>query len=118
MKRLFLIGLASCAIGQWESVPADRPATRTELAAWPLSVSDPALVARFEQAGFRVVTRPPYKGELRLSVENGMYTLRSDGFFVDQVSGPDAATLLARSERVAWFVRNSGLPQQRQMPEQ
>ena len=118
MTRLLLLTLLACAVGKWESVPADKPATRMELAAWPLSVNDPALVPEFEQAGFKVVTRPPYKGELQLFVEEGMYTLRSDGVFVAEVSGPDAAGRLARSQRIADFCRNSGLPQQRELPEQ
>ncbi|MCA1825861.1 MAG: hypothetical protein ABR567_01060 [Myxococcales bacterium] len=117
MMRLLLLLLAGCAIGQWESVPAEKPATVAELAAWPLSVRDPALAADFERAGFKVVDRPPYKGELELRVQGGVYTLRSDGFFVDEVSGADAAVRLAHSRRVAEFVRNSGLPQQRMLPE-
>jgi hypothetical protein len=45
-------------------------------------------------------------------------TLRSDGFFVDQVRGDPAAIAeaLAASSRVAEFVRNSGTVEQRQMP--
>jgi hypothetical protein len=49
-------------------------------------------------------------------VKDGVYTLRSDGFFVDEVSGPDAALRLARGQRIADFCRNSGLPQQREQP--
>jgi hypothetical protein len=118
MRALVLAALAGCAVGRWQSVPAEKPATRAELAAWPLSVSDPALAEEFARAGFNVVRRPPYHRELELRVENGVYTLRSDGYFVDQVSGPDAAERLAHSQRIADFVRNSGLPQQRELPGQ
>ena len=118
MRRILVLSLAACAVGRWQSVPAEKPATAAELEAWPLSVSDPALVAEFERAGFKVVQRPPYKGELQLRVQGGVYTLRSDGFFVDEVSGPDAASRLAHSRRVAEFVRNSGTVQQRELPEQ
>jgi len=118
MRRILVVALAACAVGRWESVPAEKPATAAELEAWPLSVSEPALVAEFERAGFKVVQRPPYKGDLQLRVQGGVYTLRSDGFFVDEVSGPDAASRLAHSRRVAEFVRNSGTVQQRELPEQ
>jgi len=114
--RLLLLLLTACATGRWESVPAEKPATATELAAWPVSVHDPAVVPELERAGFKVVQRPPYKGELELRVHDGVYTLRSDGYFVDEVSGPEAAVRLARSKRIAEFVRNSGLPQQREHP--
>ena len=118
MIRILVVSLAACAVGRWESVPADKPATAAELAPWPVSVRDPALADDFSRAGFRVVQRPPYKGELELRLQGGVYTLRSDGFFVDEVSGPDAASRLAHSRRVAEFVRNSGTVQQRELPEQ
>ena len=115
-----MLSLAACAVGRWESVPAEKPATAAELAAWPVSVHDPALAAEFERAGFKVVERPPYKGELELRLQGGVYTLRSDGFFVDEAVGPDVGSLagtLARSARVKEFCQNSGLPQQHALPE-
>ncbi len=70
------------------------------------------------RAGFNAVERPPYRGELELTLAGDVATLRSDWLFVDEVrGGPDAiAEALAASERVAEFVRNSGLPQQHPMP--
>ena len=116
--RFVLLLLLACHPGPWRSVRAEKPATRTELAAWPVSVTDPMLRKAMMEAGFNAVERPPYKGELQLTVVDGIGTLRSDGFFVDEVTGgPDAiAEALAASQRVAEFVRNSGLPQQHPMP--
>jgi hypothetical protein len=109
---------AACAVGQWESVPADQPATRRELAAWPVSVPDPALREAMSRAGFNAVARAPYKSELLLNQVDGLATLTSDGYFVDEVRGaPDTvADRLAASRRVAEFVRNSGTVQQRDLP--
>jgi len=47
-------------------------------------------------------------------------TLRSDGWFVDEAVGTDLDALaetLALSQRVADFIRNSGLPQQHPVPD-
>lgn len=47
-------------------------------------------------------------------------TLRSDDFFVDEAVGSDLDALadtLARSQRVAEFIRNSGLPVQHPVPD-
>lgn len=120
MKRqiallLFVLG---CGIGSWQSVRAKHPATRRELAAYPVSVADPALREAMARAGFTVVERPPYKGELQLIVSGDTGTLRSDGFFVDEVHGDPAsiAEQLAASQRVVEFVQMSGTVEQRQMP--
>jgi hypothetical protein len=110
--------LCACGIGRWQSVRAEKPATRGELAAYPVSVADPALRQAMAQAGFTVVERPPYKGELQLVVKGQVGTLTSDGFFVDEVRGDPVAIAqaLAVSSRVADFVRNSGTVEQRAMP--
>ena len=110
--------VAACAVGRWESVRAERPATRSELAAWAVSVPDPALREEMAKAGFVAVARPPYKGDLALAVVQGVATLTSDGYFVDQVRGDDAAIAeaLVHSRRVAEFVRNSGTVEQRDLP--
>jgi hypothetical protein len=47
-------------------------------------------------------------------------TLRSDDFFVDEAVGDDVdalASILANSQRVVDFVKNSGLPQQHKVPD-
>ena len=110
--------LLACQPVAWKSVRAEKPATRAELAAWPVSVKDPVYRAAMTRAGFNAVERPPYRKELELSIAGDLATLRSDGFFVDEVRGtPDRiAEDLAASERVADFVRNSGLPQQQEIP--
>ena len=117
--RLVLLLLAGCStIGRWEYVRADHPATRAELALYPLSVPAPAMAPSFEREGFTVVTRPPHKGELRLEQHDGVATLTSDDYFVDQVRSDDVAFVaeaLAHSRRVAEFVRNSGTVEQRQI---
>ena len=124
-RALILVLLASCAPGRWESVRAKEPATPSELAAYPLTLEEPdaALASALEEAHFKVVRRKPWRQELQLTVEpaaGGLRgTLRSDGYFVDEVVAPDARTLaerLAGSQRVAEFVRNSGTPQQRIHP--
>ena len=119
MRPLVIVLLLSaCGVGSYQSVRAEKPATRMELAAYPVSVADPELRDAMARAGFTVVERAPYKGELQLSSVGQVATLRSDGFFVDEVRGdPEAiAQALAVSSRVAEFVRNSGTVEQRQMP--
>ena len=120
MRRIAAATLltAACAVGRWESVRAERPATRAELSAWAVSVPDPALREAMTNDGFVAVARPPYKGDLALAVVNGVATLTSDGYFVDEVSGDAAAIAqaLAHSRRVAEFVRNSGTVEQRDLP--
>jgi hypothetical protein len=118
MRWAALLLCCGCAVGRWESVRAEKPATRAELAAWPVSAADPLLREALAEAGFAAVARPPYKGELELSREGDLFILRSDGFFVDEVRGAprEAVEALAASRRVAEFVRNSGLPQQRDLP--
>lgn len=94
------------------AVHADDPVERSALAH--------ALTARH----FRVVSGESRKGhwDVYLTHEGDLLvaTLRSDGFFVDEAVGPDVGSLaetLARSARVNDFVKNSGLPQQRALPE-
>jgi hypothetical protein len=124
-RALILVVLACCAPSRWESVRAKEPATPAELAAYPLTLEQPdaELASALEEAHFKVVRRKPWRQELQLAVERtgeGLRgTLRSDGYFVDEVVAPDAPTLaerLAGSQRVAEFVRNSGTPQQRIHP--
>jgi hypothetical protein len=124
-RALLLVLLASCASGRWESVRASEPATPAELAAYPLTLEEPdgTLASALADAHFKVVERRPWRQELQLAVrheEGGLRgTLRSDGYFVDEVIAKDARTLaqrLASSQRVAEFVRNSGTPQQRIHP--
>src|SRR4051812_11685005 len=116
--RWLVVLLFACNPGPWQSKRADRPATRAELEAWPVSVADPILREAMSKAGFNAVARPPYHTELELKAVGNVATLRSDGFFVDEVRGDPAviADALAHSQRVAEFVRNSGTPQQREMP--
>ncbi len=110
--------LSDCGVGTWKYTRAEKPVTRAELAAYPVSVADPVLREAMAKAGFTVVARAPYKGELQLTGDGQLATLRSDGFFVDEFRGdPSAiAEALAASSRVADFVRYSGTVQQRAMP--
>ncbi len=129
---------AACATGQWRSQRADDPLTRSELSSRNLSVADdahyPALSAAFARAlaseGFNVVDHPPYHEDLEVTLSvvrrtDGDLvnaTLRSDGFFIDEVKArPDdtapaaLARALAVSQGMADFVHNSGTPQQRNL---
>jgi hypothetical protein len=114
--------LAACTAGQWESERATHPATDAELAACRVTVeaAEPLrdeLNRALALEGFTVVDHPPYKGDLLLRAAPGIGNLTSDDFFVDEVRAPDAQGLseaLARSRRVAEFVRNSGTVQQRE----
>jgi hypothetical protein len=142
---------AGCMSGQWLSTPAERPLSRNELASRQVTVDqgeNPRLSRSVAEAlttaGFNVVSHPPYHKELELSVAFlrgpdgpvAVATLRSDGFFVDEVRvggggdvrvggrdevrragrDMDAAAVIARtlagSQAMADFVRNNGLPQQ------
>ena len=74
--------------------------------------------------GFNVVDHDPRKGHLEVTLtheaDSLVATLRSDGWFVDEAVGKDVdalASTLAVSQRVADFIRNSGLPQQHMVPE-
>lgn len=122
MRRIALLLLAcACAGGRWESKPAEHPATRAELAVYPVSVASPALREAMAAAGFVAVAREPWSFELELSWDGEVATLRSGGFFVDEVRGasPGAiARALAVSDRVAWFIRNSGTVEQRAVDQQ
>jgi len=131
MKGALLLLASACATqGHWPPRPAGHPATRSELAAYEITVQAPSPEERdtfaraLSQQGFDVVDHPPYRmqWEATLTHEGSslVATLRSDGFFVDEAVGADVEALaktLAVSQRVADFVRNSGLPQQRFIPE-
>ena len=115
--------LACAPREHWAPRAAEHPPTRAELQLYPLTVHGPPELAQAMAAqGFRVVEHEPYKGDLSLDLSpDGVATLRSDGFFVDEAAGPDIKAIarqLAVSQRVADFIRNSGLPQQRYMPGQ
>src|SRR5882724_8063345 len=65
-----------------------------------------------------------YTGQLEAALTHEDHalvaTLRSDGWFVDEAVGTDLDALaetLALSQRVADFIRNSGLPQQHPVPD-
>jgi len=101
-----------------------------------------ALVQALSAEGFSLVAHPPYREDLQvtLTVEAGpgasvlaTATLRSDDFFVEEVEEETSAAELADSAReagiakslaqrlaasqgIAEFVRNSGTPAQRLMP--
>jgi hypothetical protein len=116
MRFAWIVLLASCAVGQWESPTAENPVSPRELSYLRTTVYGPQeLAVAMAQQGFDVVSHAPYKGDLALVYEDGVGTLRSDGFFVDEVRGdPNQVALqLAHSQRVADFVRNSGTVQQR-----
>lgn len=121
MKQVVLLALSlSCAVGQWKSAPAERPASRAELAALRITVvGPPELADAFAAQGFNVVAHPPLHADLLARFESGMLTVTSDGYFVDQLRGDDPRQLaeaIARSDRMAWFVRNSGTVEQRSNP--
>ena len=127
MKRIvLLLAILACARpAHWPPKPARNPPTRAELAAYELTVKavDPAEQAAFAQAlaaqGFKVVDHEPYRLQLEATLthedETLVATLQSDGWFVDEAVGTNLEALaktLAVSQRVADFIRNSGLPQQ------
>ena len=122
--------LACAAQGHWPPRPAEHPPTRAELAAYELTVNAPSPAERdafaraLAERGFDVVDHPPYHRQLEVTLTHEgsslVATLRSDGLFVDEAVGADVAALagtLAVSQRVADFIRNSGLPQQHDIPE-
>jgi hypothetical protein len=117
--------LAACAGGQWESKQAKHPATRSELAAYRVTVvaAEPLgdeLRQALAQEGFQVVAHPPLHEDLQLRAAGGLAVLTSDDFFVDQVPIADpagAARSLASSRRVRDFIRNSGTVEQRDISE-
>lgn len=122
---LLLSCLACAPAAHWPARAADHPASRAELAAYELTVNGPPAFARaLGSLGFHLVDHPPYHGQLEVTLaregDHLVATLRSDGFFVDEaVGGPEdaLARTLAVSDRVAAFIRNSGLPQQRDLPQ-
>ena len=120
--------LAACAgPAHWPPQRAERPATLAELQAYQLSVYGPtaeernALARALLARGFHVVDREPQiRRQLAVTLTREartlVATLRSDDWFVDEALGAtpeELAATLAVSERVATFIRNSGLPQQR-----
>jgi len=126
-----LVACLACAPqGHWPPRPAEHPPTRAELAFYELTVKvpDPSERTAFARAlaarGFNVVDHEPYKGQLEAVLTHEDHalvaTLRSDGWFVDEAVGTDLDALaetLAVSQRVADFIRNSGLPQQHPVPD-
>jgi hypothetical protein len=119
MRSLWLLAACACATGNWQSPIAEHPATREELASVKVTVDGPPeLTEALRRLGFPVVEHPPYHQDLMLRYADGVATLRSDGFFVDEVRGDpqSVAEQLARSARVAEFIRNSGMPDQRANP--
>jgi hypothetical protein len=121
LMRIPLLSLlaVSCA-NQWQSRPADRPLSLEERAAYDITVTDSTLAAALSAAGFRVVKRPTHTVELEaiVSMAGGqeVVTLRSDGFFIDEVRAPagDVDALVravASSQALKTFVHNSGTPQ-------
>jgi len=132
MSRLPLLVLAfACATpGHWPPRPAGQPATRAELGVYELSVRAGSAQERntfadlFAARGFNVVDHPPRHLQLEVTLAHEgpklLATLRSDDFFVDEALGDTMDELvetLAVSQRVADFIRNSGLPQQHMQPE-
>jgi hypothetical protein len=121
MRRLFaLVFVCACAVGQWESVPAEHPATQYELSFLRVTVlGPPELADAMAREGFQVVNHPAYKEDLELRYRHGVATLRSGGYFVDEIRGDDLdqiASRLARSKRVKDFVVMSGTVEQRTVP--
>jgi hypothetical protein len=127
---VLLVALACAAPAHWPPRPAEHPPTRAELAVYELTVraADPAERSAFAQAlatrGFNVVDQEPRRGQLEVVLTREDHTLvatlRSDGWFVDEALGTNLEVLagtLAISQRVADFIRNSGLPQQHYMPD-
>ena len=131
MRGATLLLLLACASqGHWPPLPAEHPPTRAELAVYELTVQAPsreerdAFARALAERGFDVVDHPPIHMALEVTLTHEgaslVATLRSDGFFVDEAVGAavDAlAQTLSLSQRVADFIRNSGLPQQRFIPE-
>ncbi|HEY6910736.1 MAG TPA: hypothetical protein VI356_15260 [Myxococcales bacterium] len=133
MKRALLLAAAlGCATGgHWPPRPAEHPATTAELEVYDMAVHAPAPEERAAFADalsahrFRVVPGEARHGhwDVYFTHEGDQLvaTLRSDGFFVDEAVGPDVDSLaatLAKSARVAEFIRNSGLPIQHTVPDQ
>jgi hypothetical protein len=132
MKRVAMVLVAALACARqahWPPKPAEHPPTPQELAFYELTVraddavEGDAFARALAARGFNVVDHPPRKGHLEVTLthegETLVATLRSDGFFVDEALGSSfdqLAQTLAVSQRVADFIRNSGLPQQRMIP--
>ena len=121
MRRCWpLLFSFACAVGQWESVPAEHPPTQHELSFLRVTVlGPPELADAMAQEGFQVVNHPAYKEDLELRYRNGVATLRSGGYFVDEIRGGDLdeiAYRFARSKRVKDFIVMSGTVEQRTVP--
>jgi len=132
MKRICpLLAILACAPpAHWPPRPAEHPPTSSELAFYELTVkaADPAEREAFARVlaarGFNVVGHEARKGHLEVTLTHEDHTLvatlRSDGWFVDEALGTEVESLaetLAVSQRVADFIRNSGLPQQHMIPD-
>jgi hypothetical protein len=126
-----ILAVVACARqAHWPPRPAEHPPTPAELAFYELTVQAPdeaeraGFAAALAARGFKVVDHPPRKGHLEVTLSHEdqtlVATLRSDGWFVDEALGTSFAALaetLAVSQRVADFIRNSGLPQQHAVPD-
>lgn len=131
--------LTPAEVGSWNVTVAERPgADHPALGGDARAVRD-ALAGAMAQRGFKLVGHPPYHHDLEVAVyletAAGAHQvfaaahLTTDGFFVadarervavEALRDPDQlralaaalATTLARSEGLASFVRNSGVPAQ------
>lgn len=121
MRRCWpLLFCFACAAGQWESVPAEHPPTQYELSFLRVTVLGPRELAEaMAKEGFQVVNHPAYKEDLELRYRRGVATLRSGGYFVDEIRGDDLEQIayrFARSKRVKDFIQMSGTVEQRTVP--
>ena len=132
-RKAWVLALVACAHPRyWPSKPAGHPSTLAELQAYQLSVYGPtpeernAFAQELAARGFHVVDHEPVvRRQLAVTLTHDgptlVATLRSDDWWVDDAlaSTPEElAAILARSQRVADFIRNSGLPQQHMIPDQ
>jgi hypothetical protein len=126
-RALLMLAVVACAHeAYWPSKPAEHPATLAELQAYQLSVYGPtpdernAFARALASRGFHVVDHEPVvRRQLAVTLTHDpktlVATIRSDGWWVDDALGAspeEVASVLARSQRIVDFIRNSGLPQQ------
>ena len=95
------------------------------MAGMSIGIAQGALERFLQRSSGRPIRGTTYKNQLEATLSregaDQVATLRSDGWFVDEAVGRSMEALaqtLAVSQRVADFIRNSGLPQQHVMPEQ
>ena len=130
MRRCVLLAaaLACASSGHWPPRPAKIPPTAKELEIYDMTVHgdlepDRTDFAEALSARHFRVTQESRHGHwdvyLTREGDDLVATLRSDGFFVDEAVGKDVVDLahtLAVSQRVNEFIKNSGLPVQRNIP--